>query len=313
MIHECVEKLIENIPTTMKNEKSIKLDVVLDGGLFNGSYLVGALYFLKEMEKKQYVNIERISCVSIGAVVAFLYIIDELDLFVKLYGIVANDLKKNYNLKIIKKLKTLLGEKILRENISHDICNKVQNKLYISYYDVNKCKKIVKNKFKSIDDIFNTIIKSCFIPYLIDGNILYKNKYADGITPYFFNEVKNKKILYLNLCGYDKFFDIFSIKNEKSNHHRILTGLLDIHNFYIKQTTTHMCSYVKEWSIINKTSHYIKCIFEKIIIYIFYIILNIKKYIPEKIKFGIIYKIISRIISRISLDIYIILLETYCI
>jgi predicted acylesterase/phospholipase RssA len=118
MIHECVEKLIENIPTTMKNEKPQQLDVVLDGGLFNGSYLVGALYFLKEMEKKQYINIERISGVSIGAVVAFLYIIDELDMFVKLYGIVYNDIKKNYNFKIIKKLKTLLGEKVLKEKIS---------------------------------------------------------------------------------------------------------------------------------------------------------------------------------------------------
>jgi len=304
MIHECVEKLIENIPTTIKNEKPIQLDVVLDGGLFNGSYLVGALYFLKKMEKKKYVNVERISGVSIGAFVAFLYIIDELDMFVKLYDIVSNDLKKKYNLKIIKKLKILLAGKI-----STDICNKVENKLYISYYDISKCKKIVKNKYKSIDDILNTIICSCFLPGLIDGNMLYKNKYVDGINPYFFKELKNKKILYLDLCGYDKFFNIFSIKNEKSNHHRILSGLLDIHNFYIKQTTTHMCSYVKEWSVINKTSHYIKCIFEKLIIYILYIILNVKKYIPKNLKFDIIYKIIS----KISIDVYIILLETYCI
>ena len=47
MIDEYVNRLIENLPED-KN-KLQQVDLVLDGGAFNGSYLVGALYFLKEM------------------------------------------------------------------------------------------------------------------------------------------------------------------------------------------------------------------------------------------------------------------------
>ena len=54
MIHDYVLKLIGNLPDEIKNVKSpMIIDLVLDGGIFNGSYLVGALHFLKEMEKKK--------------------------------------------------------------------------------------------------------------------------------------------------------------------------------------------------------------------------------------------------------------------
>ena len=70
MIDEYVNKLIENLPESSKKLQNI--DLVLDGGLFNGSYLVGALYFLKEMERRQYIKIDRISGCSIGSIVGFL-------------------------------------------------------------------------------------------------------------------------------------------------------------------------------------------------------------------------------------------------
>ena len=61
MMNEFVVKLIDNLPDSIKNAKEpLVLDLVLDGGAFNGSYLVGALYFLKEMEKRKYVKINRI-------------------------------------------------------------------------------------------------------------------------------------------------------------------------------------------------------------------------------------------------------------
>ena len=92
MIDEYVNKLIENLPD---NDKTLqRLDLVLDGGIFNGSYLVGALYFIREMERRKYVKIERISGCSIGSVIALLYFINSLDLMPKLYDIVKQDFKK---------------------------------------------------------------------------------------------------------------------------------------------------------------------------------------------------------------------------
>jgi len=305
MIKEYVNKLVENLPENMKDSKNpLKLDLVLDGGIFNGSYLVGCLYFLKELEKRNYVVIERISGCSVGSIVAFLYYIDQLDMMTILYEIVNNEFKETYSLNTIKNLRNHLGDKI-----PNDICNKINNKLYITYYNLKKKIKSIKSVYKDIDEIMSTIIKSCYIPYLIDGNLLYENKYMDGMNPFIFKQEANKKILYLDLFGYDKIGYLINIKNEKTNFHRILSGLLDIHSFYIKQSNTQMCSYVNDWNITNYSYNYIKVFIEKLCILSMYFLLYVKKHVSESYKETVLFKIFS----KIAKDIFIILLETYCI
>ena len=218
MINEYVIKLIENLPDDIKNvNEPIKMDVVLDGGIFNGSYHVGALYFLKEMENRKYIKIERISGCSVGSIVGFLYFIDSLDLMPKLYDLINKEFRQTYNLKLITELK-----KHLSERIPSDICERVNGRLYITYNNIKKGTKPVKSVYKDVDDIINTIIKSSYIPYLIDGNVLYENKSIDGITPFIFKE-RVKKVLYLDLFGSDKLGNLLNVKNEKSNYHRILS------------------------------------------------------------------------------------------
>jgi hypothetical protein len=302
MIENYVNKFIENLSDDSKIYREI--DLVLDGGAFNGSYLVGALYFLKEMEKRKYIKIDRISGCSIGSIVAFLYYIDALDLMPSLYEIINKEFKNKYNLNTLKKIKLYL-----KDHIPQDICSKVNNKLFICYHDIKKRKKIVKSTYNNIDDICETIIKSCYIPLLIDNNLLYKNKYIDGINAYIFKKETNKKILHMELFSYDKFIYAINIKNEKSNFHRILYGLLDIHSFFIKKINTSMCSFVDEWSIINKCKYNFKVLFENIIVYIIYFIVYIRKYIPEDIKSNFFIKLISKILF----DVFTITLETYCL
>ena len=305
MINDYVIKLIENLPDDLKNSKTpLRLDLVLDGGMFNGSYLVGALYFLKEMEKRNYIIIERISGCSIGSAVAILYFIDALDMMSPLYDIVKKEFQNGYKLPTIKELKIHL-----KDRIPSNICEKVNGKLYICYNNIKKGKKTIKSSYKDIDEIFDTIIKSCFLPYLIDGNFLYDNKYVDGMNPHIFNKVPDKKILYLDLFGYDKIGNLLNVKNEKTNYHRILSGLLDIHNFYIKQSNTQMCSYVNDWSLFSKSRIFLKTVIEKILIYFIYIVFVIKKYTPHKINDYTMYKILT----KITYETYVILLQSYCI
>lgn len=302
MIDEYVNKLIENLPNESKSLQ--RMDLVLDGGIFNGSYLVGALYFIKEMERRKYVKIERISGCSIGSIIAFLYFIDSLDLMPKLYDIVKDEFKNKFSLNILKTLKYHLSDRI-----PNDICNKVNGRLFICFNNIKSNKKIVKSNYKNVDDIFESIIKSCYVPFLIDNNVLYKNKYIDGINAFVFKNEPNKKILYMDLLGYDKFMYTLNIKNEKSNFHRILTGLLDIHSFYIKKSNTSMCSFVENWNIIDKSYYNIRFIFERIIINIILLINYIKKNLPPDIKDNIIFKIISKILF----DVFSIILEAYCL
>lgn len=305
MINEYVIKLIENLPDEIKTVKEpLRMDVVLDGGVFNGSYLVGALYFLKEMEKRKYIKIERISGCSIGAIAGFLYYIDALDAITNLYDLLNTDFRNTYKLQLVKEFK-----KHVQHKIPSDILERVNNKLFISYNNIKKGTKPVKSNYRDVDDLIQAIIKSSYIPFLVDGNILYENKYIDGITPYIFGKEPNKKILYLDLYGYDKIGNLLNIKNEKSNFHRILSGLLDIHSFFIKQTATQMCSYVNEWNITNNGLNHCKCLIEKICIYLTYLLLFIKDKLPETFQNTVLYKILSKIVQ----DIFIIILENYCL
>jgi hypothetical protein len=305
MINDYVKKLISNLPNTITDRKTPEvIDLVLDGGIFNGSYLVGALYFLKEMEKQNYIKIDRISGCSVGSIVGFLYFMDCLDLMTKLYEIVNTDFRQTYKLNVVKELK-----KHLIQHIPNDICDRVNNKFFICYNNIKKGTKSVKSQYKDVDDLINTIIKSSYIPYLIDGNILYENKYIDGINPYIFNKEPNKKILYLDLFGYDKIGNLLNVKNEKSNFHRILSGLLDIHSFFIKESNTQMCSYVNDWGVTNISFNYLKTHIERIFIYITYLFIYIEKNIPEEFK----KTVLSKLFTKISYDVFIIILENYCL
>ena len=304
MINEYVIKLIENLPDEIKNVKEpMIIDLVLDGGVFNGSYHVGALYFLKEMENRKYIKINRISGCSVGSIVGFLYFIDSLDLMSKFYEVINTEFRQTYSLGFIKNMKKYLGDRV-----PDDICEKVNGRLYITYNNIKKGTKPVKSVYKNVDDIINTIIKSSYIPYLIDGNVLYENKCIDGITPFIFTE-RERKILYLDLFGSDKVGNLLNVKNEKTNYHRILSGLLDIHSFFIKQSNTPMCSYVNNWTYYNICFNYIKTIIEKMCIFIIHILLYVKTHISDEFKETVMYKILS----KVSYDIFIIILENYCL
>lgn len=306
MINEYISKLILNLPDELKNrEKPIDLDVVLDGGSFNGSYLVGALYFLREMEKKNYVNVKRLSGCSIGSIVAFLYLNNLLDIMEEIYGLFYSHFKKTHTLSELKNLKTYLNNR-LPENVLENI----NGKLFICYNNAKKRKKVIRNKYKNIDDVFETIIKSCFVPFLIDGNMIFERKYIDGINPYIFeNSIKDRRILYLDLYGFDKIGNLINVKNEKTNYHRVLTGLLDIHNFFIKQSSTPMCSYVNEWTLYERLRNLVKILFERTSLLLVHCMIYSKKYLPNEISENIIYKMTC----KISKELFVLFLEKYCL
>ena len=298
-------KFINNLPDHLLNIKTpMNLDLVLEGGLFNGSFHVGVLFFLKAMEKRNIVKVERISGVSIGAILSLLYFSNNLHLISDLYKLLYIDFKNNHKFKLIKQLK-----KILWGKLPENICEHVDKRLYICYYNGATGKKIVKKTYKNTDGLINTIVKSSFVPHFIDGNMLYEHKYVDGITPYIFTPEQDKRILYIDLFGYDKLFHFFNVKNEKSNDHRMLAGLLDAHNFFIKQHSTSMCSYVDEWNIMHKFSRCLKILFEKACVYIIILIVRIKKLLPLNTGSYI----ISKILLKILPDVLALLLDTYCI
>jgi hypothetical protein len=298
MIKTYINKFIENLPDEVKqnakNKTPMKIDLVLDGGLFNGSYLVGALYFIKEMESRKYIKIERISGCSIGSLVGLLYFIDALDEFPCLYEELLFHFKREQNFNFIKSLK----QKLI-QYIPNDICETLFKKLYITFNNIKTGRKIVKNTYKNVAELFESINKSCYVPFIIDGNIVCQNKYIDGMNPYIFKLKANRKVLFMNLLTLDKIGDTLNIKNEKTNFHRILSGMLDIHNFFIKGSQTQMCSFVNNWSWYNYFLMSIRYLIEKIIIYKVFFFTLINANLSKKFKNGLFCKLITKMAREI--------------
>ncbi len=265
-LDEIIINMVDNIH---QDENQIThLDVILSGGAFNAIYLVGCLYFLNEMQNKNKIMIHKISSCSASSFVAFLYLTNHLELFQnQIYEIVVKSFKTNKKFiftelilsNIFKLIESALYEK---NNLSEfDILKLVNNKLYITYFDVKRCKRIVKKKYKSLHDIFETIKKSCYIPFLTMGEMLYRNRYMDGWQPYIFktcifvenNKTIEKKQLFIDLLGKDKIKDSVVLKDNKNSAHKIINGILDTYYFFYNKgrRETAMCSFFKSQSIFS--------------------------------------------------------------
>lgn len=275
-LHHLIDQLIDTFPENQFQGEPSHIHLILDGGAFNGSYLIGALLFLKEMEKRNYICVDKISGCSVGSAIGLLYFLDKLDLCYLLNGISVNSIRTTGKLEFIKDFKTYILDSYQseKEEINEKILNAVQNRLYISFHDLSRLvTKQYQNTYQSADELFETIIKSCFVPYLIDNQLCYQNRFVDGITPYFFPFSSDKKILYLNLCSSDKICYMFHIKNETTDYHRILTGLIEMHTFLLKGFRTPMCSYMNHWMSFH---YWFKILVEFILIFILKAIYLIK-------------------------------------
>lgn len=233
--------------------KNTSIDLILDGGAFSGSYLLGGLLYLTHIS--EYIDISRISGTSVGSLFGLLYLAD---------------LTSKYNHKFYKKFRKCFKKKgdlsvlkncilFIKKHISNNFYMSCNNKLYVTYYDISTKKQIIKSNYSSNDDLLNSVYRSCFIPLLIDGKISIKHKYIDGIIPHIFPETPNKHVVFMDLHS-NYLSKMINIKNEKNNHFRILSGIFETHHFFM-YGTSHLCK--------NLYDHK----------YYYYLLFNIRKYI----------------------------------
>tara|TARA_R110002074_G_scaffold208531_2_gene377256 strand:- start:307 stop:1230 length:924 start_codon:yes stop_codon:yes gene_type:complete len=283
-----VLKLAKNVS---KTNIITDLDIVLEGGCMNGAYEIGGLLLIKELEKKNNIRVERISGTSIGALVAFLYLTDNLNYYVDSYHKMRVSFHTSLNLNCLKAFFNDMVPKISAKKIKH----MQSNVLYIRYYDVDKGCFILKDKYCNVDEMVSTILKSCHIPYLINGEPFFidnKGVYLDGGMPYIFKpniqKTSTKRVLYMRLTQITKMGGMFNVRNEEIIEGRVLEGLLDTYNFLLKGHTTSMCSYVEDWNILTTMRYNLFSFIYRILIHVFinsreFLLLispNIKKHTP---------------------------------
>lgn len=261
---DMIKNLAENYPESNKMQH---LDLVLESGAANGSYHIGCLLYIKELERKNKLKIDRISGSSIGAIAGLYYLTDTLNDFIEDYKTLRECFKRHLNL---NRLKTILRDKI--KNLSNDDFEKVNQKLFIVFHDITQRQQILKSEFKNKDDLLHSILKSSHIPYITDETFLYRENdrcYFDGGIPHIFcnRESGEKNILYINICRVGKINGIFSVKKEKNNYGRLIEGALDAHEFFIYEKPTKFCSYVNNWHMLDYTTLRLKQLCFKILFY----------------------------------------------
>lgn len=266
-----IHSLIKNIE---KPEKPYEIDLIIDGGGFKASYIVGNLLYLKEMEKLGLIKISRISGTSVGSLLGLLYFLDELKIVYKLLPILSSKYRENYNFSktfdIIKfKMYNIIREKGI------DCFN---NRLYINYFDMKENKTILSNTYENFDSIYNKIHYSCFIPFIFNGEPTLSNK-IDGILPFIFPKRENTKILFLSTINIRNIHSLHEILvfNDKNISYKMLQGILDMHSFFINKTAT-MSYYIDN----NSFSIFFYILFRKFLLYCIIIFIHIFNFLQRR-------------------------------
>lgn len=230
--------------------ENTNIDLILDGGAFSGSYLLGGLLYLSYLPNSLHIN--RISATSVGSLFAVLYLSNLLYKYNhKFYKKIRKCFKKKGNLSIIK---TLLL--FVKKHIGSDFYIQCNDKLYITYFDIISKKQVVRHRYYSNDDLIQSVYRSCFIPIILDGNICENNKYIDGIVPYIFPKRYDTQTIFMDLHS-NYLFKMFNIKNETNNHSRILSGILETHNFFM-YGMSNLCFNIYDHKYYYKTVFFIR-------------------------------------------------------
>ena len=174
----------------------------------------------------------------------------------------------------------------------------LNNKFYLTYFDLREKKQIIVKKYKDKQDVIDKILKTIYVPYIFDRNMLDEQQCMDGVFPYVFNERFNdRKILFIHLQSLSKLKNIIFIKHEQNIFSRLLHGIMDIHDFYQHKQPTDMCSYVDDWTVFEIIKHRVREFIYMIIVYIMYLNIQIYNSIPDSWRQTIIY---TRIIDLLK-------------
>ena len=294
---ELINNLAENYP---KNKEPLIYNVVLEGGAFNGIYSGGALILVKQLEKKNYLKVDKLSGASVGALISFLYLIDKLDTLPKCFSKLRNSFRNEFTFSVIDEI----VKEYVNELDDETFDTFKDGRLYISYH-TETGERIIQSKFNDKKDLEQALIKSSHLPFITTRNCYreFDNiKYLDGGTPYVFRDIGEangkKQTLYLNNTIWNRYL---VVKKEHNAYGRLLEGALDAHNFILKNQRGFLCSYVEDW---NSQDYFIlrskEFIFTTTVILMkYFLIINehLKPYIKDIAVYKIIYSFIKECIT----------------
>lgn len=277
LLNEYIKALVLNVD---KENLPSEIDISFDGGVFNGIYAYGISLYIKALEKMGLTKVKRVSGCSVGALIGLLYLSNITDGNIinvdEIFNNLVNDLKKNGNLKNYRS--TL--KNIVYNIFDTDELKEINDKLFINFYDLKKCKQRIVSKYKNREHLIDCLVRTSYLPYLIDGNFCYNERYIDGIIPHIFKD-NIRSNLFIKIVTLKNAKRMLYFKNERNIQYRTLCGVCDANNFFTDGKSD-MCSYVNKWNYKDKLTYHGREIIILFIIFIIKYILNLKKIIPKK-------------------------------
>ena len=245
-----VELMRSFIKTIVPNANTAKvpssINLVFDGGAFNGYYGLGVGMYVKELEAQGMTTVEKVSGVSAGAVLALWYLLDKPKTDINaLFVEMAAHFSKHRNLRIYKKQ----VREIVNANIVSDDLSFLNDRLYISYYDTVDCCRKTVSRYKSRKHLVHTIIRSSHIPFVVTDSIAYQGRYIDGVRPELFEGPA--RTLFVQVTTYSRLWRMFSTGSEVNILYRLIVGVADANDFFTTGASE-MCSFTDEWSGLGK-------------------------------------------------------------
>jgi hypothetical protein len=225
------------------------IDLVIGGGAFNGAYGLGAVLVIKELEIQKKVRVERISGCSIGGLLALAYICDICSEVEKMFSAIRDCLKRDGCMHSLRDMIT----KIVEKAFIKDETTILNGRLFLSHTDLSTMKPIVTSEYEDKASLVEALIRTCFVPLLIDGNTSLENRYVDGVVPHLFKDGARDS-LYVNLIDYKTLFKVIVTRNEANSHYRVMQGAADASHFFV-EGNSRMCSWVSKWGIAQYGTH----------------------------------------------------------
>ena len=181
-MNDYIKNLTKNFP---ERKKPLELDLVIEGGAYNGYYGLGSLLLLKELEKQNYIIINRISGSSVGALFGTAFFFDKLDEIIGHYQNVRDYYKEHLHMGCLEQL----IEKIFKDADGTKFEKIKENKLFLTYYN----KTSLKQKIMGSNP-------ACFKNIQADSPAIQPPKILIGVCFESFNQFCKFRRICLSLC-----------------------------------------------------------------------------------------------------------------
>jgi len=272
-----IRTLVERVNRIHHTYIPATIDLIFDGGAFNGGMGLGVAMYLKELEKTNRIKVKRVSGCSIGSLIALYYLTTMNYNINDMFLSISKCFKQRFDLTQY----AVCVRDFIFNHMTEDL-SLINNALHITYYDMVLGKQIVESSFESREHLAECIIRSSHVPFISNREFKYMNRYLDGISPHVFNDRARPAIFVMIVTRFN-FHRVLNVVGENNVNERLLVGINDIDTL-LTSGKSRMCSYYNEWSLASTIMLRIREVVFLYVIICIEICSYIYKFIPHYVK-----------------------------